>query len=309
MKELLCGLASAALPLAAGTQAHAQEAKAPYRSVAYDDPYFTKAPAPAPTPTFTRAAAASQTPSRVQAIRSPQRPAPVAPVRAMTRAAPSLPTQTPRAAPRPAPRPPLRATASQGTNAATVTPASQAGRVMRGRIEATTGLSLVRGPYEDEAVSVGGVIGADRVVAHLGGGAVFLGAYGAVSFPRTEASDTTTVSDGTTTTERTVTLSEGREVDLGVRLGWATDRVALYGSAGLLNARRDTEARTVVSSAAGTPTQATETLKTYRDGWRAGFGTELSLPADLYLRAGYDYADLGDEETRHHVTTGLGLRF
>ena len=180
---------------------------------------------------------------------------------------------------------------------------------MRGRLEATTALSLVRGPYEDEAISIGGLIGADRVVAHLGGGAVFLGAYGAVSFPGTQAADTTTATDQTSSTERTVTLSEGREIDLGVRLGWASDRVAVYGSAGLLNARRDTEIRTVAVTADAAPTETTEALQAYRDGWRVGLGTELSLPADLYLRAGYDYADLGDEETRHQVTTGLGLRF
>ena len=308
MKRYL--FASLCAALFVGPAAHGQDTKPPYRSVAYDDPYFTKTPAPTPTPTFTPTPRAPRTPQPLEYGQGRNETRPVAtPAPMIARAAPALPTQTPRAAPQPSPRPPLRATASQQASLGSPKGSAPAGRLMRGRIEATTGLSLTRGAFDDEALNLGSLIGADRVVAHLGGGAVFLGAYGAISFPGTKASDTATSSDGTTSTERTVTLSEGRELDLGVRLGWATDQVAVYGSAALLNARRETEITTRVSTNADAPTEATESLETYRDGWRVGLGTEVSLPADLYLRAAYDYADLGEDETRHQIMTGLGLRF
>ena len=164
----------------------------------------------------------------------------------------------------------------------------------------------------------------DRVFAHVGGGALFAGPYGAISFSTAETEGllvTETVAGTTTTrTEALTTAAEHRELELGLRAGWANERLALYASTALVNARRDAATSTMTAVTTPDPVDPMNTVTTtttddspemaaYRDGWRVGLGGEVTLPADLYLRAGYAYTRYDEDDERHQVTTGLGLRF
>ena len=279
-----------------------------YRSVAYDDPYFTKAAPPEATPTFVR-------PTRTAPPERPRPPAPsggVQPLPSIASAArpPAMPQRSARAAA--APRP--RRAAPSGQAEATAQP----GRIMRGRIEGVFGWERLRAEAPTDAVVFGAAVGADRKVGSLAGGALFLGPYGAARFSDAERSSTarTETTNGTETvvTETADTLAEEREVELGLRLGWATDRTALYASAGYINARAEavrTVSVTTTDTAAMTETDETDEAETtvHRDGWRLGAGTEITLSGDFFWKADYGYTAFEEDADRHQVTTGVGLRF
>ena len=309
---IIGGLSVAALGVGV-TEGAAQEDL--YRSIAYDDPYFTQAPPPERTPRFDRtptpgdAPAPVPTPHRTETLSYAARPGPVPAPRPAT-----LPTRTPRAV-APAPAPVIRAAPPA---AATQAADGAGGRVMRGRIEAVFGWERVRTTDPVDAATVGVVVGADRRIAHLGGGTVFLGPYGAARFSGAEqtsrAQTETTNGTVTTVTQTDAALREEREIELGARLGWATDRAALYASLGYVDARAEAETTvrvTTTDTAAMTTDEETESSAeaVSRDGWRLGAGAEVTVVGDLYWKADYGYAALSEAADRHQVTTGVGLRF
>ena len=295
-RRTVCLLTTALAVLPAAAQ------EGPYRSVAYDDPYFIRPAPPAPTPTFTGSPAPAPS----------ERPDAVAPPR-LALAAPTLPSRTPAAAPRAPMRP-----ATRPAQAMPAAPEPKTGRVMRGRVEAVVGWDRLRGDEPIDAVVYGVAAGADRMVGHVGGGAVFLGPYAAARFSQAEASTTarteTTSGTQTVATETASATSEEREIELGVRVGWATDRTALYVAGGYVNARAGTATQTtatVIDAATMTQTtdQESEAGTTHRDGWRIGAGTEVTVTGDLFWKADYGYTAFDEAEDRHQVTTGVGLRF
>ena len=268
-----------------------------YRSIAYDDPYFTRSAPAERTPTFARSPERAPAPARAEA-----------PPPQLARAMPTLPTSTPRAAAPPAaPASPARVAAPEPQ-----------GRIMRGRVEAVVGWDRLGGDAPVDAAVYGVAAGADRMIGHLGGGALFFGPYGAVRFSQAETAmsdrEETTAGTQTTVVETASAASEEREVELGLRLGWATDRAALYASGGYVNARAGTATRrtvTVIDAATMTETteETVETSTEHRDGWRLGAGTEVTVTGDFFWKADYGYTAFEEAEDRHQVTTGVGLRF
>ena len=189
---------------------------------------------------------------------------------------------------------------------------------MRGRAELVAGWDRLRGDAPIDAAIVGVAAGADRLFGHVGGGALFFGPYGAARFSQATREGTTRTegTDGSAivVTETASAVSEEREIELGLRVGWATDRVAIYASGGYVNARagasqavRVTTTNDVTGDVA--VTEETSGGKVHRDGWRLGAGAEVTVVGDLFWKADYGYTTFDEDDDRHQVTTGVGLRF
>ncbi|WP_051881423.1 outer membrane protein [Parvularcula oceani] len=201
-----------------------------------------------------------------------------------------------------------------------------AGSVLGGRIEARVGYDMVEianpAPAEDlksEGVLYGISGGYDRRFGNM-----FIGGFASVDF--SEASEMSTVSDSFdngagTVTETLIEMESGmdRDIEVGVRGGFTTDRFRVYALAALTNAVRTAKTTTTETVTDATdpdnpettvngPTEAPE-ARFFDDGWRVGGGAEVSLTRGLYIKAEYRYSQYDEDYTRHQAVTGVGLRF
>ena len=318
-------LALSALAVSAAAPSAAAAAQS-YEPSDYADAYFTQDPQPSPRTTIPRAGE-QYAPRPAPQVQPAPQPAPQPVIRPQApAAAPALPR--PRAtAPQVAPRQvAAQRPARQGTDLGQ--PMSR--RVLRAHAEGRVGWDGNRGGDGIEDEGSDGVLygvsgGFDRVVTYVGGGAIFFGPFASLDFSSASEDVAVVTSDddgaGTVTTTTTATeLSRGRDLEVGLRAGWASDSLSFYALAALTNAKSRAEAATTVSIVAPDPDDATATITTetvtetdpvsaYDDGWRVGAGAEYSLPGDAYLKAAYRYSSYGDDDTRHSVITGVGLRF
>lgn len=108
-----------------------------------------------------------------------------------------------------------------------------------------------------------------------------------------------------TTTER-YRLSNGRDIEASLRLGYiVAPRTLLYVKAGWANSKAEVRLDRKVGTAAGTVTRASDT----DDGLRLGGGIEQMLGDHAYAKAEYRYTSYGDGVDRHQALLGVGYRF
>lgn len=119
------------------------------------------------------------------------------------------------------------------------------------------------------------------------------------------ADDTRATLTSGTTTER-YRLSNGRDIEASLRLGYVVaPRTLLYVKAGWANSRAEVRLERKVGTAAATVTRASDT----DDGLRLGAGIEQMLGERAYAKAEYRYTSYGDGVDRHQALLGVGWRF
>lgn len=152
----------------------------------------------------------------------------------------------------------------------------------------------------DDTVAYGGEIGFDQ---QLGGG--LLGAYATLDFSEAEQCDELFGEDE-------LCLRAKRNLAVGIRGGFVTGPVLVYGKAGYANGRF-----------AATYEDFEDIIDDFsesdsRDGYQVGAGVELPLGSTAYVKAEYVHtnyqnfdvdADTDGNFKRDQVTAGIGLRF
>jgi outer membrane immunogenic protein len=117
--------------------------------------------------------------------------------------------------------------------------------------------------------------------------------------------DTTRATFATTAGSDRFRLSNGRDIDLSLRLGYLVGpKTMLYAKAGWANS----EARVRLDRKVGA------TVTTVRDhdvenGVRFGGGVEQMLGGHAYAKAEYRYTAYGEGVNRHQALVGFGYRF
>ena len=197
-------------------------------------------------------------------------------------------------------------------------------------VEARTGWDGPRGANRDDGVLAGVTVGVDYTIARAVGGKLYAGLLGSVDVSSARRSGAEVVRDDSgadpvlTLTE--VQTSETRDVEVGGRLGWRTDRFGFYAMAALSNRKRETETIATTFTELVAPTEGEDGTATpgaftrddvertgvtglFADGWRVGAGAEARVFGPAYLHVGYRYADYDESGERHQVLTGMGARF
>ena len=315
---------TASLIAGAAAQEGAYDAD-PYFSDRTVDPYAGAASPPRASQGQTEraaptAAAAASVPTEPRALPRPRAAAPVLAQSAYAAPGASVP----------------HASSASGAQARPAPMPSQAGsgrqpdRPLTAYVEARTGWDAPRGANRDDGVLAGLTAGFDHTIRRAAGGRLYAGLLASVDISSagranaSEARDETGANPVITLTESPT--SETRDVEVGGRLGWRTDRFGFYAMAALSNRKRETETVTTTFTELVAPTEdadgaaqpgefTRDSVETtgvrglFADGWRVGAGVEARVYGPAYLHVGYRYADYDEAGTRHQVLTGLGARF
>lgn len=172
------------------------------------------------------------------------------------------------------------------------------------RVEATVGYDNLHSkglPRQIDTVDglrIGGAVGYDLALAPR----VVAGVEAGIGFSVADATRATIV--GTTGTD-TFRLSNGRDIDVSLRLGYVVaPKTLLYVKAGWANS----EARVRLNRQVGTTVTSTRESGV-DDGVRLGAGVEQMLGDHAYAKAEYRYTTYGEGVNRHQALVGFGYRF
>lgn len=172
------------------------------------------------------------------------------------------------------------------------------------RVEVNTGYDAVHAEgLPDKADTVDGIrlglaAGYDIALAPR----VIAGVEAGIGWSVADTTRATLVSG--TSTQR-FRLSNGRDIDASLRLGYlVAPRTLVYAKAGWANS----VAKVRLDSKVGTTTTTVRTSDD-DDGVRIGAGVEHMFGEHAYAKAEYRYTAYGDGVDRHQALVGVGYRF